>query len=52
MPFDTTEVYFIAATHSTIKGAIPQILELLNDEDGSFRSASAIVIGNLVEHGK
>ena len=52
MPFDTIKVYFIAAFRDAIADAVSEILEFLHDEDGSSRSASAMVIANLAEHGK
>ena len=52
IPFDTTKVYVIAAFRDAIAGAIPQIPELLNDEDGSFRPASAILICQLAGKSK
>ena len=52
IPFGTTKVYVIAAFRDAIAGAIPQIPELLNDEDGSFRPASAILICQLAGKSK
>jgi HEAT repeat protein len=42
----------LATFHDVIRGAVPQIVDLLKDKDLSIQSAGANAIGKLAEHCK